>query len=504
MASKMTRRVFLKMCAMGALAASLPAGIGRAFGGTKRPAADEQEPLFFLNILVPGGWDTAFLFDARGEDMWQAKLMHSFLRDTPKVWSGKNGQDCLASNLAWTHLNPLKDYFSVINGMVMHPINQGHPDNWDFFLTGALDGVRPFYQNLLVPEKQTDYGKHDFMRISGRPLNLQPRSLQQGLDLSTRQGPANGSESNQVIADFLSQAAMPDPERSPLDKHILQRMHDHAQGSGLHALGAQHLVNSFLQAREFGARFSHADVDSPLAGVDADYPDQSLVQALKAVRGYFREGVCKSIALTLSYGRQLVFDTHTAASARRQYGYYEQLVRDIAAIINFLRSEDFDGERKLIDVVAFMVNSEFSRTLRGTFNIAGGYSVEATDHNVLANMALVGGQGFRTGLVVGATDFKTSAEYDQLDQTRYLDQTNQEKSEKRRLVGLPINYDSLRATAKHIAEPDRSGSEQYLECGSLVNTVYSLFEIDKQHYLKPQSSNQPLKPLDKLLSRNAI
>src|SRR5262249_28599206 len=121
------------------------------------------------------------------------------------------------------------------------------------------------------------------------------------------------------------------------------------------------------------------------------------------------------------------------------------------------------------DVTTVMVASEFGRTMR-----TGNARIDATgtNHNQFSNSILLGGKGIRPGLVIGSSDLadetdEASAAHVELDPVL-------EKA-----MGCPFNFDTM------TSRPDLPAGfdiKDYLTIGSVVNTVYSLFGVPKEHY----------------------
>jgi len=116
-----------------------------------------------------------------------------------------------------------------------------------------------------------------------------------------------------------------------------------------------------------------------------------------------------------------------------------------------------------------MVASEFGRTLR-----APDAPVDATgtNHNQLSNSILLGGKGIRAGLVIGASDLED--ETDEASPAHVKLDPLLEKS-----MGLPFDFATLMPRTDL---PQRFDIQDYLTIGSVVNTIYELFGVPKEHY----------------------
>ena len=123
----------------------------------------------------------------------------------------------------------------------------------------------------------------------------------------------------------------------------------------------------------------------------------------------------------------------------------------------------------MLDVTTVMVASEFGRTMRSP---DAAIDDTGTNHNQFSNSILVGGKGIRGGLVIGASDLRDeveepSAAHLQLDPM-------QEKT-----MGLPFDFGTM---APRSDLPSGFDIKDYLTIGSVVNTIYSLFGVPKEHH----------------------
>ena len=87
-----SRRDAIRLGALGAGTLLLP-GAGLA-------AADpDQDPHFFLFVVLEGGADPSYMFDARPLSMTRAGKIQNYLGEEPGVWTGSNGAATLATRL---------------------------------------------------------------------------------------------------------------------------------------------------------------------------------------------------------------------------------------------------------------------------------------------------------------------------------------------------------------------------------------------------------------------
>src|SRR5215472_3751272 len=115
-----TRRHVLKISLAGAGTLILP-GTGLLPAAAQAP----EEPHFFLLVVLNGGADSSYMFDARPLSMTKAGKIQNYLGREPEPWIGRNGVQSLASPLV-KPLAPFRDRFSVLNGVYMSPSFDGH------------------------------------------------------------------------------------------------------------------------------------------------------------------------------------------------------------------------------------------------------------------------------------------------------------------------------------------------------------------------------------------
>jgi hypothetical protein len=200
------------------------------------------------------------------------------------------------------------------------------------------------------------------------------------------------------------------------------------------------------------------------------------VSFLKLAIQLFQQKMARSAILVVDkFGFN--YDTHAASNAQEQPQAYAKLVGVLARLFQALRETPFDDKRSAFDVTTVFIASEFGRTMRQT-----GHPIDATgtDHNTLSNSVLVAGKGIRGGLVVGETDFRSSAELPTLTAAhRALD------PESLRLIGRPFDFALQRPYQKENAVPG-----DYLGLGSVINTLYHLFQVPDTYRWKSDGSDR--------------
>jgi len=416
-------------------------------GAELLPAAAQvsEEPNFFLMIVLNGGADSSYMFDARPLSMTKAGKIQNYLGQEPASFTGRNGTSTLATSLI-KPLQPFRDRFSVLNGVYMTPSFDGHLQNMNFLFTGNAFGGDSFIPHLNLPETGREPQSLDGI-MSSDPVvvtinnhsgvvPLVPKAVA-GLAKSLKQTPP-------LAGDELT-------------AFIRGRMTANAAGPGRLSAAAA-LMRSGLD--------KSPRVHQQLAQLTPPPSQQSPeLQTLALITQCFRLSISRSAI----YSPSEFFDVHATEQAKAQPRLFASAIGKITTLIKGLSETPFDARRSMLDVTTVMVASEFGRTMRspdGTVDETG------TNHNQFSNSILIGGKGIRGGLVIGASDLRDeveepSAAHVQLDPVL-------EKS-----MGLPFDFSTL------LPRTDRPAGfdiKDYLTIGSVVNTIYALFGVPKEHY----------------------
>jgi Protein of unknown function (DUF1501) len=435
-----SRRDFLKITLGGAGTLLLP---GASF---LQAAEAREEPHFFLMIVLNGGADSSYMFDARPLSMTKAGKIQNYLGQEPSPWIGRNGTPTLATSLI-KPLAPFRDRFSVLNGVYMTPSFDGHLQNMNFLFTGNAFGGDSFIPHLNLAETGREPQSLDGI-MSSDPLSvtinnhsavvpLQPQSVG-GLSKSLKRIP-------------------PLPAGSDLTEFIRGRMTENSAGPGRLSAAAALMRSGLDRAPKVHQQLAQL-VESP----SEQSPEQKTVALIAQC---FRLSISRSAI----YAPSEFFDVHAAEQARAQPQLFVSAIGKVATLLKGLAETPFDDRRSMFDVTTVMVASEFGRTMR-----APGEPIESTgtNHNQFSNSILLGGKGIRSGLVVGASDLRDEVEepspaHLQLDPAL-------EKS-----VGRPFDFSTLTPRGD---PPEAFDINDYLTIGSVVNTIYELFGVPKEHY----------------------
>jgi uncharacterized protein (DUF1501 family) len=433
-----SRRDVIKFGLAGAATLLLP---GLSFLGRPRAEAQRDDPHFFLMIVLNGGADTSYTFDARPLAMTAAGKIQNYLGTEPEPWQGRNGVIAPATSLV-KPLRAFKDRFSVLNGVVMTPSFDGHAQNMNYLFTGDPFGGDSFIPHLNLAETGRKPGavdaiipaeRADFIALNhSGVIPLQPKVLS-GLPERLRELP-------------------PAHANDPLTSFVRSRIDEAAQGNGALSQGAR-LMRAALD--------NSPEVHRKLASLSAGNTGESVEkQSIALIAECFRLSLSRAAVYVLPEQ----FDVHAPELARVQPELFGGAIAKVAALLQGLVDTPYDAKRSMFDVTTVMIASEFGRTMRAPDMPVG---ATGTNHNQYSNSILLGGKGIRSGLVVGESDMATVSA--QISKAHLAIDPALEKA-----VGKPFDFGALRARDDL---PEAFNVEDYLTISSVVNTVYSLFDV---------------------------
>lgn len=438
--SGLSRRNLLAFGGLGAGTLMMP----WARSASASPAADD--PHFFLLIMLGGGADASYVYDARPLSMTAAGRIQNYLGKEPALVQGRNGTSCRASQLVQP-LARLRDRFSVLNGVFMTPSFDGHLQNVNFLMTGDAFGGESFVPHLNIAS------------ASLSPALLDAISPTHQL-LSNLTNNANVvSLRPQSVASLAEQLRNVPPARSgdELMDFVRSRIAANAAGSGRLATGAGAMRASLALTGEMHSRLAQLQRPNPEWSTE----DQSVSLMAQC----FRLGIARSALYLLPED----FDVHSAELARRQPRMFATAMERLVTLFDGLIETPYDSKRSLLDVTTVMVASEFSRTLRSP---DAPIDNTGTNHNPYCNTFLLGGKGVRPGMVVGASDL---ADERAVASPAHLSlDPRLEKA-----MGRPFDFQKLQPRAD---SPQAFDIRDYLTVASVVNTVYSMFGVAQQRW----------------------
>jgi hypothetical protein len=446
-----TRRDVLKFAAFGGGTLLLP---DASFLAAAEPNPD---PHFFLMIVLSGGADSSYMFDARPLSMTKAGKIQNYLGREPAPWVGRNGAATLATSLVGA-LAPFRDRFSVLNGVHMSPSFDGHLQNMNFLFSGKSFGGDSFIPHLNSAETGREPYSLDAI-VPSAPVTMNVTNHSDVVPLQ----PA----SVQALADRLKQIEPP-RTNDTLAGFIRQRLTANSAVPGRFSAGSELMLAGLDRAPQ---------VHRKLAALTAPNPDlSSEQQCLALIAECFRLSISRSAIYVLPE----FFDVHAPVLAKAQPKLFGDAIGRIGSVFRGLVETPFDAKRSMFDVTTVMVASEFGRTLRGS----GAVDNTGTHHNQFSNSLLLGGKGVRAGMVIGASDL--SSEAAKISKAHMALDPGLEKS-----MGCPFDFATMRLRTDL---PDVFDIKDYLTVGSVVNTLYALFGVPKAKY-RSLRADLPVAPL---------
>jgi hypothetical protein len=421
------------------------------------------DPHFFLQVFISGGMDSSYLFDARPLAMTQAGKIQNYLGEEPRAWEGKNGQVTLATRLV-EKLAPYRARFSVINGIVMTTTFDGHPQNINYMFSG-----NPFGGDSFIPDLNQGGDSLSLDAIQEGQLPGSFRNLGKSVPMSAVSG-ARLIEKNRTVPQL-------DPT-NPAIAFIRTRMEANGRGPGGFSAASK------LMAQAYG---ESPRLSTQLAGIQMSFTakeDDGEGRFLELMTAFFKHGISRSAVI--AFDTRLAVDTHDAASASRQPQTYEMITSRLARIFKFLEDTEFLPGRSLWEFTTVSVASEFGRTMR-----QGGKRLDqtGTDHNPLANSILLGGKGIRGNLLIGATDF-VSASDTVSPAHAYLDPLGM------KAMARPFDFDRF---VPRTDLPAEYTDTDYISIQSVVNSIYSVFGVNRSRHWKVGRNGPVAKVLTPLL-----
>ncbi|HEX4924927.1 MAG TPA: DUF1501 domain-containing protein [Bdellovibrionales bacterium] len=455
MKNTISRRQFIQFAGAGTLTYFLP-----GLPGLRAQNAATNDH-FFLQLFVPGGFDSSLLFDARPLAMTQAGLIHNYPGKEPVKWEGTNGQWTWASPFA-EPLNALKNELSICNGLLMAPSFDGHDQNTNYYLSG-----NPFGGDCFLPHLN-EYG-------TKLPIDA---ALNQMLFATIDNG------GNMVPMDYYTlqtlieklKADAPLDMNDPLWQFISGRYKENAElaPAGMFSRGSAMMMRSLPTA---------AALESIVKQIKLGSTTGDSTAFLYVVGELFKARIARTAIFSPSFQQQV--DCHDVNSAKNHHLVAGALVDYIVKTVAFLKATPFDGTRSLYDVTTVSITSEFSRTMR-----QAGRKIDdtGTDHNNLTNTIILCGKGIKGGLVLGESDFRVVGE--QLSGAHKKRDLQTVKS-----MGKPFDFSTFKPRADL---PEEYDYRNYLHVHSVVNTLYELFGVPKTKWRAPERDAPPspvLKPL---------
>jgi hypothetical protein len=426
--------------------------------------AQSGEPHFYLHVFLKGGADSTYLFDSRAQSMRAAEKFHSYRESDAVQWTGVNGGKALVSDIAKA-LAPHKDQFSILNGVHMAALFDGHPQNVNFFSTGSATGGTLFATDF-PKDLQTSLA----FILRGNLNNAESSSMNQGIKLEPRVAATLTDLFKKTKTSYVDGLA---------DKYIGSRASSCA-GQDSFGVGCTSYLDGLNQEGTVAKKLKEMEF--------ADHGDNLWKNSLDMVHQYFQNSVAKSAILSMNYD----LDTHDAVAAKDQPNRFKVIVDDLDYLFKYLKDTPFDSTRSMNDVTTVVINSEFTRTARQVDMPIG---ETGTDHNQFGNSVIIGGKGIQTGMIVGATDLDTLTPEGEFEHVSQAHMSIDKKLVKP--MGKVFDHENLQIINN--ADPVKYKSENYLNYLSIINTLYELFNVPQEKFKKFNRADTGFAPVLKKL-----
>jgi hypothetical protein len=459
-----SRRSFFK----GSLASAAGVGIlGRS--SVLKAEIEKAEPHFFLQLFLPGGMDTSYTFDSRPLAMTAAKLIQNYIGKEPVQIEGSNGNKSLRTELV-NPLLPYLDRFSVLNGVLIAPDFDGHEDNQSMILTGNPLGGSSFHGTL------------------GRNFRTPVSTILGGARMvsDSRVDTPLGVRLNSKTAKDLSQklgvgARISDDPR--MDQFLKKRFAVDHNESGSFAKTKLKMGQAVKKIPTLSEAISSMDIPE-ITG-----ETETVLDGVKLAISAFKADVCRAALCVfdsdLSENQNL--DAHDFEGAKEQPRIISELLTEVSVILNHLATTPFSETQSMLDVTTVFITSEFGRTMR-QYN----FEESGTDHNSLTNTMLIGGKGIKGGQIIGASDFSSVEEHTNASKAHLsLDPS------KSKIMASPFDFE---ACTPKMEKPEIFKVDHYLTSNSVVNTIYSLFDVSKDEWRVSTRNGDPAQLITRLLS----
>ena len=339
----MKRRTILKLIAMGGISPQL---FKHALAG------DSFNKKFLVVISLPGGWDTTLSVDP-----W----INSIRPDESELFLGYKESDITQKNnlKLGPALKPLEKYsslMSIVNGIFLSEVDNGHDAAMKYMLTGGVNGEESMTLGFEgASEKSMGLGV-----IGGDSIVRGTSKVS-----TTSINGINRAFTNNLTGKELETFSQLQTHRTALTQALKQMVGN--------ASNMEDLIG-FLKASNYSGM------------------NDELGSAL-CIASAFRSHSARYAELSLD-GDGAGLDTHSNHEATHLDTQYELFERIKKILDLFVKTPYGDNGKSLLDNTTFMVTSEFSRT--SALNNAKG-----KDHNPLTNSALFIGNGIKSGQTIG-------------------------------------------------------------------------------------------------------
>jgi hypothetical protein len=250
---------------------------------------------------------------------------------------------------------------------------------------------------------------------------------------------------------------------NPILTHVKARAASAGQGKGVFAAAARRLGAASAGVPELATKLADLKItDHPMGQTDRERLLASAKADTEMLSQIFLNKISPTGLMIISAGN---LDTHDHESSTKMPTMATNIADAIAQIFDDLAAIPSSEGRSLLDDTTILIGSEFSRTMRQSYNK---FENTGTDHNPLTNTLIVAGKGIVGGLVLGESDFATP------DETLSGAHLTSDP-EKVKLMGRPFNHSD--GTVQRNLLPDAYDPYQYLTALNITNTIQQVLGI---------------------------
>lgn len=426
---------------------------------------ERDDPHFFLQIHVSGGLDHLYSFDARPLSMTEKKLQVNYMKEEPRLLTGRSGDKAWVTKL-FNPLDAFWDRMCLINGVMMLTNFEGHLENENYLFTN-----NPFGGENFTPFLRGEGGKFPMTYISlGAPLFTTFTNAGEAIGLNDKSA-AGLSKKLKSLPSLDSQ--------STLVKQLRARF-ERAQTNGAPRLaeGSKEMLRAMETMPQLALQLQGLASDQvPAPGTSA-----MLRQADLACK-VFKQSIARAVLICAEMNGNV--DCHDGKDAKAYPALMGGLLQDVANVLKHLRDTPFDSQRSFLDVTTVMLTTEMSRTMRSGFT-SQPFEDQGTDHNPLKNSIMLAGKGIKGRGIVGASDLQ-SAEEVPSQAHQLLDKRTVQA------MGRPFDFSKQHSS---VAKPEYYRPTDYLQMPNVTNTIFSLFGVPAQHHLPAEPNGPAARALD--------
>ncbi|MDA9951712.1 DUF1501 domain-containing protein [Oligoflexaceae bacterium] len=486
-----SRRKFLKQSSAFAV---LP-----VFAASPKPLlAADGPPHFFIHLVLAGGMDPIYAFDARPLEFTDRGLFSNYtyknveamptLPDaSPLEVIGSDRKGTLRSPLT----NPImkyRDQFSVFNGL--HFKSDVHELNMPNLFFGNNAGGSNFVAGIGANLP----GVLDCVNIGN--VGTLPSF---GSNFSNSVAMPVGKD---LFGNSLKSAPVPTADL-PSVEQILSTYTKYSSGMGTFSSGVQSAANGLKRVPELMDKFqslagkiaANAAANAAAAvasGAAAGTANTVNHQMIDNGLLFLQTGVTGAVNLIFDYDQdqELTLDAHSMVKARKQTQTFTKIFGEIEHLFKRLNETYYDQAKtmRMMDLTTVLITTEMGRTRKSLFDAQAEVTGTGTDHNAYSGTAIVAGKGFKGGLTIGESDLRNID-----SDSNFTDASKIHKTLDNDLL-RPMGhlFDHEKSISVFDQNPEEYRPLNYLNIENVLNTTMSMFGINDQDRQRIAGKTAPI------------